>query len=167
VVKQHVAAATSGTTIVLDTDASAYGSDEQFGSGWLEARFETAVEVAASLCAAPSFGAEQLHLVTTSAGTSVQSANAGAIGSLLDVLAVVGAVAPVESAAEALPSTVTRTRCARAVVVTGTPSARLVQSMGRVRRSGTSVLVVRVGGKQGASLPGVKTFDIARVEDLV
>ena len=49
VVKQQVSGAPNHTVIVLDTDASAYSSDDKFGSSWVAERFEAAVEVAASL----------------------------------------------------------------------------------------------------------------------
>src|SRR5579875_35564 len=65
VVKQQVAPAPNITLIVLDTDASAYGSDDQFGSGWVEERFEAAVEVAASLAVAQADRSEEVHLTTT------------------------------------------------------------------------------------------------------
>jgi uncharacterized protein (DUF58 family) len=167
VVKQHVAAATSGTTVVLDTDSSAYGSDEKFGSGWVEERFEAAVEVAASVLAAPSLGVEQVHLVSTGKAASVHSADAGAVNGLLDTLAVVSAVAPVDAVPAEIPNLVKRTRCARVVVVTGTPSPALVDAAQRVRRSGLTVLMVRVGSGASSSVGGVKTLDVERAEELV
>src|SRR5207342_171865 len=49
VVRQQVAAASTGTTVVLDVDGSAYRSGSKFGAGWDDELFESAVEVAASL----------------------------------------------------------------------------------------------------------------------
>ena len=123
--------------------------------------------VAASVVAAPSLGVEQVHLVTTARGGSVHSADAGAVNSLLDVLAVVSAVAPVDTAAEEMPHVVSRTRCARVVVVTGTPPPALVQAALRVRRSGLTVLMIRVGGGARSTVAGLKTLDVERAEELV
>ena len=80
VVKQQVSGAPNHTVIVLDTDASAYSSDDQFGSSWVAERFEAAVEVAASFAVAHAHRAEQLYVVTTSRGASVTTAAAGAAG---------------------------------------------------------------------------------------
>src|SRR4029453_5662742 len=98
VVKQQVSGAPNHTVIVLDTDASAYSSDEQFGSSWIAERFEAAVEVAASFAVAHADRAEQLYVVTTSRGASVTTAAAGATDAFLDSLAAARGVPPVDTA---------------------------------------------------------------------
>jgi hypothetical protein len=97
----------------------------------------------------------------------VHSADAGAVNALLDVLAIVPAVAPVDAAAEEMPHVVSRTRCARVVVVTGTPSPALTAAAQRVRRTGMAVLMIRVGGASPGPLAGLKTLDVQRPEELV
>jgi hypothetical protein len=153
--------------VVLDVDSSAYGSDDKFGSGWVEERFESAVEVAASVLASPSLGVEQVHLVTTAKSGSVHSADAGAVNGLLDVLAMVSSKAPVDTAAAEMPHVVSRTRCARVVVVTGTPSLALTDAAQRARRSGLTVLMVRVDCHTPSLTVGVKTLDVKHAEELV
>ena len=92
--------APNNTMIVLDTDASAYGSDDQFTGGWVDERFESAVEVAASLAIAQADRVEQVHVVTTARGASLTSATAGSTDAFLDAFAVALAVPPVETAPE-------------------------------------------------------------------
>jgi uncharacterized protein (DUF58 family) len=166
VVRQQLAAATNGTTVVLDCDTSAYGSDEQFGSGWLDDRFEAAVEVAASIIVAELGRNEQVHLVRSTRGANPVSAPAGSPASCLDVLAVVQAVAPVETSSDELPQSVRRTRCARAIVITGTPRPATVDAARRIRRSGTSTLVIRVGTRQRSGLPGLQVIDVEQPGEL-
>jgi uncharacterized protein (DUF58 family) len=167
VVRQHVAAATTGTTVVLDTDASAYGSDEQFGSGWVEERFEQAVEVAASLVSSSAFGTEQVSLVTTSLSATPVTAPSGAVARLLDHLAVVEPVPPVGSMPEELPAVVKRARAAQVIVVTGTPSQRTMTSVRRLARGGVRVNMVRVGANGHGALAGLRVVDVERAEQLV
>jgi uncharacterized protein (DUF58 family) len=167
VVRQQVAATADGTTVVLDVDASAYGSDDQFGTGWVAERFEEAVEVAASIAASQLTRGEQLHLVTTSRHSAVTTAAPGSVNAILDVLAVVETVAPVETTPEELPSVVRRTRCARVIVVTGTPGPRLLQATQRIRQGSTSLRVIRVGSKQRSHVAGVAVSDLQRAMELV
>lgn len=164
VVKQQVAAATTGTTVILDTDTSAYGSEEAFGSGWLADRFEAAVEVAASLVTSQAARAEQVHVATTSRGASVTSAPGGRAGGLLDALAVVDAIAPVGTLPEDIWRIARHTRCARLIVVTGTPTPRTLAALRSVAMPATAV--VRVGARQRPMIRGVRVLDIERPEDL-
>ena len=139
VVKQFVASAAEGTLIVLDTDASAYGSGETFGAGFVEDRFERAVEVTASLCAARSDGVARVQLATTTRGAPLQTAGAsGTPQSLIDALAVVQAVPRVDTAPEELIGLIRRTRCSTVVVITGAPSPALMAGA-------ASAVIVRVG----------------------
>ena len=167
VVRQHVAAATTGTAIVLDTDASAYGSDEQFGSGWVEERFEEAVEVAASLVSSQVSGTEQVQLVTTSLGATPVVAPSGSVARLLDQLAVVEPVPPVETMPEELAAVVKRARAAHVLVVTGTPSQRTLTAVRRISRGGVRVSVVRVGANGHGAFAGLRIVDVNRAEELV
>ena len=158
VVKQNVASAAEGTLIVLDTDASAYGSEEAFGAGFVDDRFERAVEVAASLCAARSEGVERVQLATTTRGAPVQTAGAsGTPQSLIDALAVVQAVPRVDTAPDNLLGIIRSTRCSTVVVVTGTPSPGLMAGAG-------PAVLVRVGSGDGAGRGRI--VDVTSAEDL-
>lgn len=167
VVKQQVAPAPNNTMIVLDADASAYGSDDQFGSGWIEERFEAAVEAAASLAIAQANRVEQVQVVTTSRGTSMISASAGATDALLDAFAAAIAVSPVDTAPEELVALVRRTHSRLVMLVTGTPGFRVVAAMRAVAPVTSSLLVVRVGSRRREVLPGLRVLDVDRAEDLV
>lgn len=166
VVRQQVASASSGTVIVLDLDATAYGSEDKFGSGWDDERFESAVEVAASLAASYATSTDQVHLITTAAATGVVSASAGAVTGVLDALAVVRAVIPDETAPGELPTVVRRTRCAHLVVVTGSPGPRLTGTVQRIARD-VNTVVVTVGSDRALQLAGVRTRAVAGAADLV
>jgi uncharacterized protein (DUF58 family) len=167
VVKQQVAPAPNNTMIVLDTDASAYGSDDQFTGGWIEERFEAAVEVAASLAIAQADRVEQVHVMTTTRGASLTSAAAGTTDAFLDAFAAASAVQPVETAPEEIVPLVRRTHCRLVMLVTGTPGFHVVAAM-RVTASVTSSLtVVRVGSQRRETLPGLRVLDVDRAEDLV
>jgi uncharacterized protein (DUF58 family) len=167
VVKQQVAPAPNNTMIVLDTDASAYSSDDQFGIGWVEERFETAVEVAASLAVAQADRVEQVHVVTTSRGAPLTSATAGATEAFLDVFAAAVAVPPVDTAPEEIVPYVRRTRSRLVILVTGTPGFHVVAAMRAVAPVTSSLTVVRVGSRRREALSGLRVFDVDRVEDLV
>ena len=167
VVKQQVAPAPNNTMIVLDTDASAYGSDDQFGSGWIGERFESAVEVAASLAIAQADRVEQVHVVTTSRGAPVTSAVAGATEAFLDAFAAATAVPPVETAPGEIVSLVRRTHCRLVMLVTGTPGPHVSAAMRAVAPITSSLTVVRVGSQRLEPLPGLRVLDIGRAEDLV
>jgi uncharacterized protein (DUF58 family) len=165
VVRQQVAAATTGTTIVLDTDVSAYGADTPFSSGRQGVRFEVAVEVAASLASSQTRASEQVHLITTQRAATVTSAPAGAPSPLLDALAVTNAVTSAMTNPAEILAVVRRTRCARVVVVTGTPSAELAQTIRALSRTAAATAVFRVGSKQRPDL-GVEVVDVDRLEGL-
>jgi uncharacterized protein (DUF58 family) len=166
VVRQQVAAATNGTTIVLDCDLTAYGSDERFGSAWVPDRFENAVEVAASVCATDLGRREQVNLLTSARDSSLISSMAGAPAGFLDRLAVVSAIAPLETLPQELPTRVRRTRCARVIVVTGSPGRPMTEAMYQIRRTGTSLVVIRVGARQPQSLTGLRVIDVDRPQEL-
>lgn len=166
VVRQEVAAASSGTAVVLDTDATAYGSDQAFGAGWDTARFEAAVEVAASIAVAQTTSAEKVHVVTTTRASTLTTAESGAAGALLDLLAVTAAVPPVDSVPEETLSLLRRARCSRVVLVTGTPGQRTTRSAQALARLVPSTVVVRVGARQAPPIPGVKVIDVETVDDL-
>jgi uncharacterized protein (DUF58 family) len=166
VVRQQLAAATNGTTVVLDCDGSAYGSDEQFGSGWLDDRFEAAVEVAASIIVADLGRREQVHLVPSTRGAATVTAPAGSPASCLDLLAIVQAVAPVETSPDDVPQAVRRTRCARAIIITGTPRPATVDAARRISRSGTATLVIRVGTRARTGLAGLQVVDVEQPDEL-
>lgn len=167
VVKQQVAPAPNNTMIVLDSDASAYGSDDQFAGGWIEERFEAAVEVAASLAIAQAGRVEQVHVVTTSRGTSMTSAAAGATDAFLDAFAAALAVSPVDTAPEEIVPLVRRTHCRLVMLVTGTPGIHVVAAMRAVAPVTSSLTVVRVGSRRREVLPGLRVLDVDRAEDLV
>jgi len=162
-----VSPAPNNTMIVLDADASAYGSDDQFGSGGIEERFETAVEVAASLAVAQADRAEQEHVVTTSRGASMTSAAAGATDAFLAAFAAAVAVPPVDTAPEEIVPLVRRTRCRLVMLVSGTPGFHVVAAMRAVAPVTSSLTVMRVGSRRREGLPGLRVLDLDRAEDLV
>jgi uncharacterized protein (DUF58 family) len=166
VVRQQVAAATNGTTVILDTSSAAYASDERFGSGWIEERFEHAVEVAASLCVADLGRNEQITLLTTSRGSTPVSSVAGSTGGFLDALAMVSQTQPVDTAPDDLPLAVRRTRCARAILVSGSPSPTLLEAMRRVRVAGASVVVIRMGSTASPPVSQLRIIDLAHADEL-
>lgn len=160
VVRQQVSEASTGTTIVLDVDGSAYSTNAAFSASWDAERFETAVEVAASLASSQLGRTEQVHLVTTARGARVTSASVGAAGSLLDALSVVRLLPPVDTAADELPAVVARTRAAHTIVVTSGPDQRTVVALRRLATD-ARLTVVRVGvGGSAADLPGVRVVNV-------
>ena len=168
VVKQHVSGAPNHTVIVLDTDASAYSSDDQFGSSWVGERFEAAVEVAASFAVAHAQrAAGQLHVVTTSRGASVTSAAAGATDVFLDAFAAASAVPPVDTAPEEIAPLVRRTHCRLLMLITGTPGPRVLGTIRAVAPITSSLTIVRVASGRREPLSGLRVLDVACVEDLV
>lgn len=167
VVRQNLAPVSSGTTVVLDTDVTAYGSDHQFGESWQPDRFERAVEVAASVVASLPQGAGQVHFVTTAGGSAVASATSGATNGLLDTLAVVGPTPPLELAPEQLVTLVRSTSCARLIVVTGTPSRNLLLAVGSATRTVTSSLLLRVGSHEPLPTTTLRVLDVESAEELV
>jgi uncharacterized protein (DUF58 family) len=166
VVRQQVAAANSGTAVVLDCDITAYGQDDQFGTGWESDRFEAAVEVAASLIVAETERNERAHLIRTTRDASPTGATAGSPAACLDVLAAVAPVPPVETNVANLLRLVRATRCARLIVVTGTPGMGLVGATRRVRNAGLSATVVRVGASRQGRLDGLDVVDVSGPGDL-
>jgi len=167
VVKQQVSGAPNHTVIVLDTDASAYSSDDQFGSSWVPERFEAAVEVAASFAVAHAHRAEQLYVVTTSRGASVTTAAAGAPDVFLDAFAAASAVPPVDTAPEEIAPLVRRTHCRLLMLITGTPGPRVVGAMRTVSPITSSLTIVRVGSGRQEALQGLRVIDVVGTEDLV
>ena len=167
VVKQHVSGAPNHTVIVLDTDASAYGSDDQFGSGWVAERFEAAVEVAASYAVAHADRSEQLYVVTTTRGGPVTTGAGGAKDAFLDAFAAVSAVPPVETAPEEIAPLVRRTHCRLVMLITGTPGPRVLGSLRALAPIASSLSIVRVDSRRREPLPGLRVLDVERAEDLV
>ena len=167
VVKQQVSGTPRHTMIVLDTDASAYSSDDQFGSGWVAERFEAAVEVAASFAVAQADRAEQLYVVTTSRGAPVTTAATGATDAFLDAFARASAVPPVDTAPEEIAPLVRRTHCRLLVLITGTPGPRVVGAMRTVAPITSSLTVVRVASRRRELLQGLRVLDVVGADDLV
>jgi uncharacterized protein (DUF58 family) len=166
VVRQQVSAASTGTTIVLDVDSSAYVSGSRFGSNWDEPKFEAAVEVAASLAVSQLSRTEQVHLMTTAKGARVTSASVGAANALLDALAVVRPLPPMETTPEELPAAVRRTRAARTVVVTSTPGHRMIAALRRLAFNGR-LTVVCLDALGAEDLPGARVLRVESAEELV
>jgi uncharacterized protein (DUF58 family) len=163
-VRQQVAAASSGTAVVLDTDATAYGSDTAFGSGWDADRFEDAVDVAASVAMAQTSSAEKVHVLTTTRGAGWVTAESGSAGALLDALAVTSAVPPLDSAPEELSRVLRRVRCSRIVIVTGTPSQSTLRAATTLSHlASTTVVRVRPALPKPA---GLRVIDVESVDEL-
>jgi uncharacterized protein (DUF58 family) len=167
VVKQQVAPAPNHTMIVLDADASDYGSDDQFAGGMIDERFEDAVEVAASLAIAQADRVEEVHVVTTARGATMTSASAGTPDVFLDAFAAVRAVPPVDTAPHEVVPLIRRTHCRLVLFVTGTPSFHVVSAMRAVAAMTSSLTVVRVRSRSNEALPGLRVLDVERAEDLV
>lgn len=167
VVRQNLAPTSTGITVVLDTDVSAYGSDQQFGATWDAERFESAVEVAASVVASIPKGIGMVHFATTEQGSSVTSAAPGAVTGILDRMAVVRSTPPLEVIPQTLVSLVRSTRCSRLIVVTGTPSRTLPIAVSAASRSVPSTIVIRVGSQRTTALGELRVIDVASAEDLV
>jgi uncharacterized protein (DUF58 family) len=165
VVRQQVSEASTGTTIVLDVDGSAYSTRARFGGSWDQERFESAVEVAASVASSQLSRTEQVHLVTTARGARVTSAAVGAAGSLLDALAVVQMLPPVDTAVDELPTVVARTRAAHTIVITSDPDPRTAVALRRLGAT-ARLTVVRVGGDQATVIQGVRVVTIEDAEAL-
>jgi uncharacterized protein (DUF58 family) len=163
VVKQKVAAAVDGTFLVLDVDLTAYPSFEAFGDGFREERFEEAVEVIASLCRARAADGQRVRLATTGRAQPQLGVDPS-MASLLDALAVVAPLQPLDCDPVGLPALARRTHCSHLILVSGAPSAELVAA---VRRCGSlSPVVVRVGGVPTGAIPGTTVLDIAGAEAL-
>lgn len=166
VVRQHVSAASTGTTIVLDVDGSAYVTGARFGVNWDAELFESAVEVAASLATSQLGRSEQVHLVTTARGATVLSASLGAANALLDALAVVEAVPPTDTAPDEMSSIVRRTRAAHTIVITSDPSPRTAVALRRLVSAGRTS-VVRVGGDKSLEISGARVVTVTGVAEMV
>jgi uncharacterized protein (DUF58 family) len=164
VVKQRVAAAAQSTMFVLDCEASAYASADAFGEGFLAERFESAVEVTASLLVARRRTTPKVALTTTGIVRTIPRRIT--VEAQLEALAVVREQAPADCAPEQLPAMVRRAECPRVVVVTGTPSARLIAALSRVRQHGVAVTVIRVAAELRGPMPDVEVMDVATAEDL-
>jgi uncharacterized protein (DUF58 family) len=167
VVKQQVSGAPNHTMIVLDTDASAYSSDDQFGSSWVAERFEAAVEVAASLAVAQVGRSERLYVVTTSRGAPVTAGPAGATDMFLDAFAAASAVSPVDTAPEEIAPLVRRAHCRQLMLITGTPGQRVVGAMRAIAPITSSLTVVRVASGRREPLQGLRVVDVDGAENLV
>lgn len=164
VVKQKVAAASDGVLFVLDCDATSFGSSEAFSGAFVEERFEAAVEVIASLCVARCGGVERVHLAPTARRAGLVGISpSGSWQPLVDVLAVVTAVPPVDAVPEEIGVLVRRTRCSEVVIVTGTPGPALVAA---ARRSGAATTVVRVADPVRQTLTGLRVVDVEDARSL-
>jgi uncharacterized protein (DUF58 family) len=165
VVKQRIAAASQTTLIALDCEATAYASSDAFGEGFLADRFETAVDATASLVVGHRRITTEA-LLTTTAAAGLLHTRRRSIDAQLDALAVVAAAAPADCLTELLPSIVRRVECSRLVVVTGTPSRRLLAVLSRIRQSGVAGTVVRVQAVDHVALAGLEVADIETTQDL-
>jgi hypothetical protein len=65
-----------------------------------------------------------------------------------------------------MPGLVKRTRCARVIVVTGTPHAALIDAARRIRGTGLGVTVVRVAAPTGFGYDGLDVVDLTDAADL-
>jgi uncharacterized protein (DUF58 family) len=158
VVRQKVAASAEGTLLVLDTDVTAYASIHAFSEGFVQERFEAAVEVMASLCVAKAADGQALHLATTSVHQPTVRQGSSTLA-IIDALAVVVAVAPVDTNPAEIASLARRGRCSRLIIVTGTPSLDLLSAVRRC--TSLTPVLVRVGGAATRAVPGVLTLDVA------
>ncbi len=165
VVRQSVSAAADAVVVLLDVDSAAYGSGQAFAARSSPERFEAAVDVAASLASASRASSQVVHVSTTARSARAASAGAATAAPLLDALALVHPLAPVDVAPEQLRPSLRRLSCARLLVVTGDPDPRLVTALQALGRD-LPVLLVRTGGTGGPPVPGVRTLDVAGPDDL-
>jgi uncharacterized protein (DUF58 family) len=166
VVRQNVAAAAHGTAVVLDTDASAYGTGHSMTAARDDRRFEAAVEVVASLVVAHCRGDERVHLFTTAEADPVIVGGSRDRDGFLDVLAGVRAAHASDVVHTTLSARIRSTRCSRVFVVTGTPSAAACSSLQATARAATSLTVVRMSSETRTPIAGVHVIDLTRPEDL-
>lgn len=157
VVKQKVAAAVDGTLVVLDVDSSSFPSIESFGAGFDADRFEEAVEVAASLVRARLADGHRVRLGTTARQQSSILLDAS-LSAMLDTLAVVDPLQPMECDPVGLMVSARRSHCSHLILVSGAPGPELLSA---ARRCGSlSPVVVRVGGVPTGHLPGLSIVDV-------
>lgn len=167
VVKQKVVAATDGVLVVLDVDSTSYSAERAFQENYLSQRFEAAVEVAASLCAALAEDAERLHFVTTARGApAVAVSGLGSQHRVLDLLAVVSAVPPVDTEPEQLSAIARRTQCSSVFVVSSSPSRSLTSSVRMTGSAATSVLVRVAGSGSTVESQDVRVINVMSAADL-
>jgi uncharacterized protein (DUF58 family) len=154
VVKQRVAASTDGILLVLDADATAYGSGGAFAEIFLDERFELAVEVLASIARSRSELGQRVHVATTSTGQPVVGPGLSAV---LDFMATVCAVVPVETEPAVLSSIARRHRCTQLVVVSGNPRSDVLAELRRCRA--LSPILVRVRPTERSAVRGAWDID--------
>lgn len=163
VVKQKVAAAIDGSLLVLDVDLTSYTSVDAFGAGFDESRFEAAVEVMASLCKARLGDGQRVRLMTT-ARVQPQASPESSLLTMIDTLAAVSCLQPLDCDVHGLPAVARRSGCSHLLVVSGAPRADMLAA---VRRCGSmSPVVVRVGGVPTGPIPGASVIDIPSAEAL-
>lgn len=165
VVRQQVAAASNGALLILDTDLAAYAHEDRFAKDARDDRFELAVEAIASLAAAYG-SSEQVHLAWTTRESVMINASVGRVGPLLDALAVVEAVPPVDSAPLALLPLAKRTRCQRVVLVSGTPSSAALTLLQGVAQFAQGATLLRVDASGTAPQGPWRVLDVRAPEDL-
>jgi uncharacterized protein (DUF58 family) len=167
VVRQQVAAASVGLVVVLDVDQGAYALPGRFSTGHDEARFELAVEIAASVATARLGSLEQVLLLTSRRGDTPVLARGSSSAGVLRALAAVEAVPPVTAALEELVAAVRRASAAHLLFVSGDPSHRTATALQRLARLVPSTVVVRVGEPAAvAGLRGLQQVSVRTVEDL-
>lgn len=129
VVRQEVGATAPGTLVVLDTDASAYGSEVSFGSAWLPDRFERAVELVAALVEQEAERRVPVWMITTARSGEVVAAPGGRLDLILDALALVRVSPPVDNAPAQALWAARRLPAGRIAVVTGSHSSSLTAAL--------------------------------------
>lgn len=150
VVRQDMTPRAPGVLVVLDVDATAYGSGVALGGSWEPERFEQALELAAGVLESEAGRGSPVWLTTTHRQSTPLRAHGRLLDPLLDALALADVAAPVSTSPETAISGRTAGGVGRLLVVSGAPSARVVSAARKsARRVDTRLL--RVAAPAGAS----------------
>ena len=165
VVRQQVSAASTGTTVVLDVDGSAYGSGSKFGAGWDDELFEVGCRGG---CLAGREPARPYGAGPPGDHRRRLSGDHG-VGGRCELAARHArrrpGRPPAETRPDELPAVVRRTRAAHTIVVTSRPGHRTLPALRRLVQAGrTTIVAVGTGGP--VDVPGARLVLVTRPQEL-